>query len=202
MSYSAIPLHALPGVASVSVSGIWVLYPTADTVLDAASSNLNTSAQTVLRLPSTGDRVALLKFDTSLFSATNLTADALVSANLILNVLSRNHSYAATVGVYKMVRAWEPEEATWQKASVYQWWSTGGAGSSSDRNQTAETTFVLNITSGEVTVDLTNLFAYWLNDPSSNLGIALIASGNNAVEYTLASKEYATNSMRPRLEVR
>jgi ABC-type molybdate transport system substrate-binding protein len=84
-----------------------------------------------------------------------------------------------TLSVYNLARDWVEAEATWQRATVRNFWYAPGANGYYDREMTAEAT--LTITgAGAYTVDLSDLAAEWLTDEDTNYGIVLKGSGTAA----------------------
>jgi len=169
-----------------------------DTYLSAWAPAANYGANTTLALRANDVMASLLYFDLS----TIPTRATVTQATLSLNVLSRSNSGALTAALYRLNRAWLAGQATWQRATLNNYWQTAGAnGVPSDRQGTAIATQLFASAPIGYSFDLTSLVQQWVSAPASNLGLVLKASGTTAVQYTLASNEHPTVSLRPRLVV-
>lgn len=167
---TATPAHTpTPMPTATLAPDITRLTPEAATSLSAYQPNQNLSSQSALYVNAADELCALLRFD-----LTGL--DSVTSATLRIYVESGGNM---TLSVYNLARDWVEAEATWQRATVRNFWYAPGANGYYDREMTAEAT--LTITgAGAYTVDLSDLAAEWLADEDTNYGIALKGSGTAA----------------------
>jgi hypothetical protein len=172
---TATPAHtSTPTPTATLAPDITRLTPEAATSLSAYQPNQNLSSQSALYVNTADELCALLRFD-----LTGL--DSVTSATLRIYVESGGNM---TLSVYNLARDWVETEATWERASVRQYWGTAGANGYQDRELTAETT--ISITgAGAYSVDLTELAQEWLADEGENDGLTLKGSGATAAQINL-----------------
>jgi len=122
------------------------------------------------------------------------------SARIVLNV---SNSSTQTYELYRVYRYWSETQATWNESQAGTPWQVAGADGSGDRGQTVRGA-VTGSATGTVTITLNSagvsMAQAWVNDPASNFGLILLDSANTD-GLVFASKEAATPSQRPRLEV-
>ncbi len=116
-------------------------------------------------------------------------------------------SIPLTVGAYKVLRYWDPEEVTWNTAYVDEGgvavrWGQGGANGPEDRAPTPESTAVIPRSLTSVRWEIPNTVQEWVRNPAENHGL-LLRPINGSVQYRMASSEYAYDpAARPKLVVR
>lgn len=108
-----------------------------------------------------------------------------------------------TYELYRLSRTWTETGATWNQAAAGTNWAVPGAKGSTDRGSTVRGT-VTATAAGVVTVTLNSsgvsVVQSWVDSPSGNYGL-ILADAANADSLQFASREAATASQRPRLEV-
>jgi RHS repeat-associated protein len=91
------------------------LYATADTYLKSGAANQNVGSETVLRVQSSGNNRALVRFDHAAIAAA-VGSGSIVSATLELYVASNGNNWGSTgrtVDVHRLSANWTEAGATW-----------------------------------------------------------------------------------------
>ncbi len=160
----------------------------------------NYGSEEVLALASGDQRAALLRFELA-----GLTADVTVTqATLSLYVEAHPEGTGIVpVTIYRVLRAWAADEATWFNATNADLWTLAGCnGPGSDRVGAPTSSGTLTASGTWVDLDVTALAQAWLADPAANYGLILKTGGLPGDEYHLRSAESsALPSTRPRLTV-
>jgi len=139
----------------------------------------------------------LIKFDLS-----SIPPNAVIRNATLYLYCNFGGTYATTVDAYRVRRPWSAAEATWNRASAATAWAIPGCGDTlTDRYAVSTHSVQLSSSPAWYAFDLTNLAAIWVQDPSQNQGVVLIASGPTSVQYSFASSEYWYSNFRPRLEI-
>jgi hypothetical protein len=145
-------------------------------------------------------RAPLVRFDLSALPA----GSTIHSATLGLYAVNRSNSGGTDVAVYKVLRPWAETQATWQRATVGVPWGAAGCNlPGTDRSGTATATLFVSAVNVWNQWEITPLVQGWVNDPASNYGMVLKASGEISVEYLYATSGYWwAPELSPRLVVR
>ena len=122
------------------------------------------------------------------------------SASINVNVLNPStNSYP----LYQMLSDWLETEVSWNQAQVGQAWAVVGAQGTGDR----DTTVLGNLTAGSVgsqsidlNTDALNVIQNWVDGNAPNYGF-IIASSTSTDGADLSSRNSATASLRPRLDL-
>ena len=142
----------------------------------------------------------LLRFDLSSLPPQVLGA-GVRDATLSVHVLSDGNGNSSFIRAYRLNRPWVEGRATWLQADSGQPWSQPGAnGVPADREGTPVDGRLFQGSGQRLGLDLTDAVSGWLANPSSNRGLQL-RGDDPAVEYSLASGEYPTADLRPKLLV-
>jgi len=171
-----------------------------DTYLYADAPATNYSAVTTFRVGYKQKNASLLRFDLS-----SIPVGATVSgATLELYAVGWSGSGASILcDAYAVLRSTTLGQATWSQAQAGNLWGTAGCNNTTtDRRGIAESTVVMNGVSRWYALDLTSLVQSWVNGALPNNGVLL--RGSDAIDldtYSLASAEYETSSLRPRLVI-
>ena len=148
-----------------------------------------------------GDTIAsLLRFD-----LTGLPAGSTIElAKLRLYVLDRTNPSDLEVSLYRALRYWDAYQSTWVNAvSNIPWEVAGCNGLGIDRVAQAVSSATLKSAGQWVTLDVTELVAYWAAHPGQNYGMVLKGDETgSSVGYSLASMNYDVPLARPQLLVR
>lgn len=160
----------------------------------------NFGGYTELRINNDGRQKTLLRFDVSSIPRGSIVESATLS--LWQNTYKKNDLFSIRVGVYKVLRHWEANEATWCKATSSVPWEVCGADGDSDRSKAAVDEVLIGVVSQitERKWNVRELVQEWVNHPEQNEGLILIGSGN-AQEFRFYSMEYSDPNRQPRLEV-
>ena len=173
----------------------------ADTMINAwaTTSNYGANDQLEWRANSGGPiKKILTRFDLS-----PLPGDAIVDrATLCYYALNNDYGYTQ-VQAWRMLRAWQEMEATWEQATSSDYWETFGATGASDRAATASDTILASEENppGWYCFDVSRDVRDFMSGAASNFGWEL-EPGPDYSRFFLASAEYATVSQRPKLIVR
>ena len=171
---------------------------TADTFLNQWEPNVANGRQNVLRVRSTGEKSTLIAFDLSTLPENSTPLRAVLS----LHAQRRSRTAPMQAMVYRVIKGWEEQEATWNLARAGLPWQVAGCNGAADRAETAIYTTTLNLDEGWARFDVTALLAEWLASPSHNPGVLIKGTGDVLVEYELTSADYLNDaSWRPKLEI-
>ena len=122
-------------------------------------------------------------------------------ATIALEVLDESID---TYEMYGVSRAWNEQEANWLTASSGEFWELEGADGSSDRNELSVGE-VNGAAIGALEVPLNAeglaLVSQWINNPASNHGLVLQDYLAASDGLDVASKDFGTREMRPRLSL-
>ena len=162
---------------------------TVDTMLQEASPNANDSNATSLNVDASdrgGAVQGLIRFDDIFGNQTGQIGSnaEIVSARLELDVDNRGDS----LEFHRMAQSWS-DNSTWNSLG------NGIQANGREALSTADAT-TGSVSTGPLSVDVTNSIKAWQSDPSSNYGWAILPTGNNGVDFD--SSEGAT---KPRLVV-
>ncbi len=169
-----------------------------DSFIEGENGHLehNKGSDKDLRINSKTDKLdrALLQFDLSQLRTTAKIINA--TLDLYLNDSKGNND---TIFIHRLTGNWVEDEVTWEiKQSGWfgNWGSDGG-----DYIATASGSFVADSV-GWKSADITQLVQDWINAPSDNTGMILLApaaSGDNEKKFT--SSDDADTSLHPRLTI-
>ncbi|MGB9594531.1 MAG: DNRLRE domain-containing protein, partial [Anaerolineae bacterium] len=200
-----------PAVRQVALRQGWNGYTGAvDTYMDSGQPTKNFNAPgdaAVLRVTSPDRKAGLLRFDVS-----SVPADArILRATLGFYVLGHSNEGEIDVSAYTLRRAWNPNEATWERASASTPWGAKGAnsinGDGRDRDATPTDVRPLRrfLYTGEqfllddatwYSLDITPAVREWVADPASNFGVVL-KGAVGSTEVQIAASEWRDVSLRP-----
>ncbi len=207
-----------PVIRQVALRQGWNGYAGAvDTYIDSGQPkrNFNNLGDwAILRVRSPDIRAALLRFDVS-----SVPANArILRATLGFYVRTHSNEGEIDVAAYTLRRAWNPNEATWERASAAAAWGAPGAnsvnGSGRDRDATpTDARSLRRIRYIDVTgeqfliddatwysLDITAAVREWVANPASNFGVVLKgAVGSTEVE--IAASESRDVGLRPCLVI-
>lgn len=140
---------------------------------------------------------ALIRFDLS-----SIPSNATITGATLQLFVAGSGSYAMPINAYRVKRPWTESQATWNRAQVgIPWGSSGCDDVLSDRESAAGSMSAVSNTSTQCSFNLTSMAQGWVADPGANWGVLLKGSSGTSVQYSFASKEYWTQTMRPKLTV-
>ena len=143
---------------------------------------------------------SLLRFDLSSLPPQVLAA-GVRDATLSVHVLADGNGNSSFIQAYELNRSWVEGRATWLQANSGQPWSQPGAnGVPADREGIPVAGRLFQGAGQRLGLDLTDAVSGWLANPASNRGL-LLRGDDPAVEYSLASGEYPSADLRPKLLV-
>ena len=171
---------------------------TSDTFLDFRDPSGNYGTANQLDAHSDGTQVALLRFDLSEVP-TDITV---LRADLQLFAVAWTASRSATASVFRVLRHWEENEATWVDATTpEEWFFPGCGGLGTDRAVVPEGTETLSGIDYRYSFEVTASVAAWLADQEANHGLLLVASGGADVGYSFASSSHSVVGYHPALVI-
>lgn len=209
----------LPRIRQVTLRQGWNRYAGAvDTYIDSGQpkKNFNTPGDSaILRVRTPDIKAALLRFDVS-----SVPANArILRATLGFYVQRHSNEGEIDVSAYTLRKAWNPNEATWERASASASWGALGAnstdGGNPDRDASATDLRPLrwyryvDMNTGEqalvddatwYSLDITPAVRDWVADPESNFGVILKAMGGST-EVQIAASEWRDVNLRPCLVI-
>lgn len=176
-------------------------YTTAsDTYLVRSAPTTNYGAAPTFGMRSPNNANSLLRFGLSRVPAQALDG-GIHGAALSLYTVSTSNANEVYIDSYRLNRAWNELEATWNAATNSQPWVEPGANNvPSDREGTSIYSREFLGTGSRRGFDITSAIAGWVVNPNSNYGLEL-RSDALAVQYNFASAENATAANRPKLLV-
>lgn len=214
--------YAPPQVRQVAFRQGWNEYAGAvDTFISMADPDHNFNApgeSTKLRLRTStrSQEAVLMRFDMSSIPSTARVLRA------TLGLYAQEHSNTGDVqaAVYALRRDWNPDEATWIRATSSDLWGERGAnatdGDEKDRDASPtdarsfrwyktyidpDTQEVFELSSETwYSLDVTDAAREWVRNPEANFGLVVKAFGDS-VEVRFASSEYPHVELRPCLVV-
>ncbi len=167
-----------------------------DSTLNAWSPTANYGSYSKLAVRAGGWAEGVLWFDLR-----HVPPEAVIDRALLqLYVAGRSNPNITPVEVYALRRAWDERAVTWEQAQDGVRWERPGAnGAGSDCADMPAALTMLTAAQSWLTVDITGLVRQWMEEPETNAGILLKATGAAGVQYDLASSEYWMTSRRPAL---
>ena len=176
-----------------------------DTYIGAWDKGKNHAPEGRLGIRSGDVRAGLIRFDLSAIPP----SAQVTSAELEVYVTWRSNTAQLLTGVYRVLRPWVVDEATWEKANVDDWWGQPGCNRTDspnpDREGVAEDIQSLGskgISDWRYRFDVTGMTWHWVSFPDENYGLILKGGQGTSVEYGLgASRDFIALSQRPKLVV-
>jgi hypothetical protein len=171
----------------------------ADTYINSDAPDTNYGASAELDVRTNDTMATLLYFDLTSQIPAGVTIQ---SATLSVYAYQRVPSTASlTARLYRMLRAWNVNETTWNSATLAETWGLPGANDTvSDRSDTPTVSATWNST-GLKTFNVTNPVQTWYADPASNRGVVIKGYGTAGRLFRQRSSEFATIAMRPKLVI-
>ena len=164
------------------------------------TQNLNVGTESLfVKVYTNGSQNGLFRFDLSEIPVGAIVRDA----QLEMRIGSRSNTNTLVLDAFRLVRAWDDDEATWEQADATNAWEIAGAAGPSDRSLVPEGQLVLN--TGDLTwvsCDLTSLVQYWVDHPAENDGFLLRGRSGGGVQYTLRASDHPEQEDRPKLIIR
>jgi poly(3-hydroxybutyrate) depolymerase len=159
----------------------------------------NHAGEPELKVSHNGNWVSLLQFDLG----GDLGSVVVKKAYLTLTGSVRSQPIV-DVSLYRMLRQWEADEATWNQAAIGQPWAASGArGAGTDYDPTPMHWVSRDFVSGTHVFDLKPLLAAWLSGAVANEGVLIAGPRESGVsqQFHFSSSEAASTGQRPRLEI-
>ena len=123
-----------------------------------------------------------------------------LEATLSLYVSGSSSSASMISPAYRLLRPWDPMDATWRIAIDNTYWSTAGADAPGvDRAANASDQIVIASKMHWVDYDVTGAAQLWLNNPAQNYGVVIRGDDTTGVDYLFHSSEYSAVALRPML---
>ncbi len=137
----------------------------------------------------------LMQFD---LSAIPTTATVLEATLRIYVIQAGAHELPVTV--HRVLRPWQPAEATWQRARLNDPWGTAGCRSAGvDYLAQADASFTFRAQNVWIDVPVTALVQAWVSQPATNYGLVMHGGGGISVEHRVVTVNNPLTELRPRL---
>lgn len=160
------------------------------------TNNFSHLATLALRAPAVAS--PLLRFD---LSGVVPAGSTILDATLSLYADTSTNQHPLEARAYQLLRSWEVTEATWNRASTAQAWQVPGAQGSGDRVPTPLAMTVVTAGGQWYVWNVTSATAAWVQNPASNYGLVLEATGPAQVQYDLAASRWGVPGQRPKLTI-
>ena len=173
---------------------------TRDTVLSEDQSSSNFGTNTTCRIDSDDPWSTAKDLEVLLsWSVASIPVGSVVTAASV--TLQVTDSSSGVWSVYGLERPWSEVGATWLVAEAGTPWGTAGAQGTADRGTSLLGTFTFATGSQTFSLNAAGLAKVqaWLDDPASNYGLILVGPSSDGL--TFQSREAATASVRPRLDL-
>lgn len=183
------------------VQGVQGYAGVADTYLNANIPLSNYGIHQTLAVGCEGNRSrsrALIRFDLSFLPPERTH---ILGARLLLLPVARVAGGEMEIQAYRLLRSWQPAEATWYQASSGVVWGVPGADSAADREARPAARATVSEVYRWLTLDVTDLVQGWVREPQSNHGLLLICSASEWAEYLFGASERYAWMERPQLQV-
>ncbi len=184
MNSAALLTVLLLGVSLISTLSQAQLPPSEDTFVSVTKSSTSYGGNATLAVQSKGNATTFVRFDLSSMPAA-ITAAEINKATLRLFV--SGITSAGTMDVYEITSDWGEGTVTYNTSP------TLGPVIAQGVN------IPLSSLNNFVTVDITAALQAWVSNPSSNFGIALVASPLSSISVAFDSKEAVNTSHEPEL---
>lgn len=172
---------------------------TSNTWLDALIPMWPRYGDPVLRVKA-GTYSTLIRFD-----LIGLPSDvAVAKAELVFFVEALGAMYPSEVAIYRVLRPWDAQRATWQQASAEQNWGTPGCEQAGvDRVAYPDDTITLQYRGIYQGFDVTESVRHWLAHPEENYGWLIKGIDESGAAYALYSsfRPESEASLRPILRI-
>jgi hypothetical protein len=183
----------LPPCGWVPPDPVVTLAPTADVDIDFALPQLNFGTDTTLWLSQDGqDEHVLMQFDTSSIASSKTVTKATLRLYLSAIPTGPSTTAAMTLEAHSLSKSWIELQATWQKRTTANNWTTVGG----DYNSTVAgtTNLPLGTVPGTwVEWDITALAQGWVAGTTTNNGVELLVKALSANQLVFSSREDPTN---------
>jgi len=169
-----------------------------DTFLNGENSDTAYGSFIEMHIKNDASKRPLISFDLTSIPA---NSEVLAASLELATNYYRTADRASQVRVYKVLRDWSEQSATWNVAAEGVPWAMAGCDDVfSDRVATASFTTTVTAVNTWYMWDVTGLVREWVANPASNKGMILIGDGL-AVEYRFWSSNLSTLEYRPKLTV-
>ena len=197
ISRAEAPLAEAPAFTVVLQQGRDGYSGAVDTFLSSWYPNRSYASKNPLAVRSDGASLPLLRFDLAPIPG----YASITEAHLELYASGRGATVPFTAQLYRVLRPWDVNEATWNLAATGVPWETPGCDSAADREISPTVSLELGQIARWYSFDVTDLAKLWLADPSQNQGVLLHGQASQAMEYQFWSAEHSLVEYRPRLVV-
>jgi len=198
---SASNLISLSSYAITFQQGVDGYIGCSDTRISSESPDVN-FGDSELVLGMRGEVGVLIRFDVSSIPSNALIEEATLS--LYVSNVGQRPADAAICATYPITRPWNEMEATWYKASAFNWWGLPGCNDiTSDRSPVPTDQQAIYDFGRWYDWDVASAVQQWVRNPGANRGV-LIQQTNVRIggEYDIRESEYPGPETRPMLLVR
>ena len=182
-------------ISSSGWAAITTLYATSDTKLNPSATTTNYDTETSTGSAASDNTAILFKFD---IGSTGIAAADVVSADLRIYGESRGFQHEMTV--YRALRNWVSNQATWNIYSTGNNWGTSGATNSSSDYTTSHSATGDVPDNDYVTIDVTDIVKDMIT--SGNYYGFIMRPTAGSMYQTWRTSEYSGTTYDPRLTIR
>jgi len=170
--------------------------PADDTFLDQWAPSQSWDEEQTLSIRKGNAQAPLFRFDLSSIPASSRVESAVFQ----FCTSGRTNVSHMTVSLHRVLTPWEASEANWTYRTEDDRWTVAGCQDPiRDRSELSLGDIRLAETNYWYDVDLTDVVQAWVNDPDSNHGMIMQASGSASVQYDIYASEHPWTGQRPRL---
>lgn len=182
-------------ISSSGWTAITTLYSTSDTKLNPSATTTNYDTETSTGSAGSDNTAILFKFD---IGSTGIAAVDVVSADLRIYGESRGFQHEMTV--YRALRNWVSNQATWNIYSTGNNWGTAGATNSSSDYTTSHSSTGSVPDNDYMTIDVTDIVKDMIT--SGNYYGFIMRPTEGSTYTTWRTSEYSGTTYDPRLTIR
>ena len=182
-------------ISSSGWAAITTLYATSDTKLNPSATTTNYDTETSTGSAASDNTAILFKFD---IGSTGIAAADVVSADLRIYGESRGFQHEMTV--YRALRNWVSNQATWNIYSTGNNWGTSGATNSSSDYTTSHSATGDVPDNDYMTIDVTDIVKDMITS-GNYYGVIMRPTAGSAYQ-TWRTSEYSGTTYDPRLTIR
>jgi len=172
---------------------------TEDTYLNDWDRHANFATENRLEIRTNNVAEPIIRFDLSPVPEGPLTVEY---AMLELYAADWGGPRSLQAGAYRILADWDVNAATWYSATTSTDWTEAGCSAIGfDREEVASAYQVVDAVGFWYAWDVTAMVQSWYDFPEDNHGVIIIAGPDVSAQYNLASADYHTQHLKPRLSI-
>lgn len=195
-TYTPLP----PQGTAILQEGVAGYSGTADAYMDNWNPDTNYGDRDWLMVTAAENRAALIRFELSGY----VPQGAIIRhATLELYAWERNRELTERIGAYLVRRYWTEEDATWNRATVGQYWGSPGCNDLvTDRDPAASDIVSVFAAEQWYGFNVTGMVQRWVDDAGANYGLLLKGiNEGQPIEYMFLSSDGGQTTLHPILRI-